>query len=283
MMLPTGKAHISFSEIKLWAECSYRHKLTYVDKLDAYQDNQYADFGTICHNHIEIFLKSKKPISEDQVIIDFKNMWKERRYDSDEFILEKKESDKKYKHVYLETWVKYALQILSEFPEWMNSTFPDYQVLSVEELLMEDIEGHDQKFKGFIDCIIKVPKKNDKYLYYIIDWKTTGPGGWFYLKKRDFNSLAQIGMYKLFWSKKYEDINVKDIRTAFVFLKRGAKPGKCIDIFTVSTGPKFLEKSSKLINTMLYNVKKGVALRNYSNCKFCPFKNTEHCSGGEYT
>ena len=24
--LPTGKPHVSFSEVKLWKECSFRHK-----------------------------------------------------------------------------------------------------------------------------------------------------------------------------------------------------------------------------------------------------------------
>ena len=34
MTFKTGKPHVSFSEIKVWKECPYRHKLTYVDKID---------------------------------------------------------------------------------------------------------------------------------------------------------------------------------------------------------------------------------------------------------
>ena len=33
-MFPTGKPHVSFSEIKAWKECSWRHKLIYIDKID---------------------------------------------------------------------------------------------------------------------------------------------------------------------------------------------------------------------------------------------------------
>ena len=281
MILPTGKEHVSFSEIKLWAECSYRHKLTYIDKLDAYEDNPYADFGTIVHNHIETYLKTKKSFDQDQLVIDFKNLWVTRGYDDECYIKQKKEENPKYKHVLLEVWISWAFLICNEFPEWMDNTFPEYELISSEELLMENIVNEDVKFKGFIDCVIKVPNKK-KHLYYIIDWKTTGRYGWYWLKKRDFNALAQIGMYKMFWQNKNTKIELKDIRTAFVFLKREAKPTKSIEMFKVSTGPKFLEKSSKLITTMLYNVKKGVAIKNYSNCKFCPFKKTEHCSGGEY-
>ena len=46
MTFPTGKPHVSFSEVKVWKECSYRHKLAYVDKLDSYEANPYADYGT---------------------------------------------------------------------------------------------------------------------------------------------------------------------------------------------------------------------------------------------
>ena len=40
-MFPTGKPHISFSEIKQWKECAYRHKLTYIDKIDVFEDSPY--------------------------------------------------------------------------------------------------------------------------------------------------------------------------------------------------------------------------------------------------
>ena len=53
MTFPTGKPHVSFSEVKVWKECSYRHKLAYVDKLDTYEANPYADYGTAVHNAIE--------------------------------------------------------------------------------------------------------------------------------------------------------------------------------------------------------------------------------------
>ena len=57
---PTGKPHVSYSEIKNWKECSYRHKLLYVDGLQEYNPSPYADFGTALHNAIELFLKTKK-------------------------------------------------------------------------------------------------------------------------------------------------------------------------------------------------------------------------------
>ena len=39
---PTGKAHISFSELKMWNECPYKRKLVYQDKLKGFQGNIFT-------------------------------------------------------------------------------------------------------------------------------------------------------------------------------------------------------------------------------------------------
>ena len=57
--LPTGKSHISFSEVKQWKECSYRHKLMYVDKIDVFEPSPFLDFGTAVHEGCESLLESK--------------------------------------------------------------------------------------------------------------------------------------------------------------------------------------------------------------------------------
>mgnify|MGYP003114114040 CR=1 FL=1 len=279
---PTGKPHISFSEVKLHSECSYRYKLTYIDNLDAYEENPYADFGTSIHNAIENYLKNYS-IDLDSCLKEITNIWEDKGWDTQEFIdkitMERTSQGFKYTHENLETWLNQAKVILENFPSFMNNTFPGWTLIDAEHMLYEPIDDESISFKGSIDCVIKVPGKGNKDIYWVIDWKTTGPAGWFYKKKREFNTLSQIGMYKSYWAKK-NDINIKDIRTAFVFLKRGGKPEKCIETFKVSTGPKFLEKSDKLIKNMIYNVKKGRYMKNYYGCKFCPFKQTEHCNGG---
>ena len=172
--------------------------------------------------------------------------------------------------------------ILNFFPSWLNETFPDWELVSAEELLYEPY-NEEINFKGFIDCILKVPtnKSKTKHVYWLLDWKTTGPSGWWYKKRRDFLSLSQIGYYKQFWAQKNK-INLKSIRTGFVFLKRTSNPKKPIEILKVSSGPKFLEKTEKLLKTMIYNVRKGFKMKNQNSCKFCQFKQTEHCDAGEW-
>lgn len=284
---PTGKPHISFSEIKLWKECSFRHKLTYIDKLDAYEDNPYADFGTAVHNTIEAYLLSKK-MNLELFKTELTTKWNKGGYDSEEFALKMKDVSWWKGHKY-PRWEDYGLRILNQFEIWINSNpeWESWECINAELDLYEQIEDTELKFKGFVDAVLRVKNKKGKELIYVIDWKTTGAGGWngfkqsngrFYSKKKDFTYLAQIGFYKKYVSKKL-NIPLKDIRCAFVFLKRGTSQEKSIELFKVSAGPKFIEKTDKLVKNMVKSVSKGMFLKNFENCKYCPFANTEHCNG----
>ena len=39
------KQHISYSELKMWADCPRKHKLVYIDKLKGFTGNEYTAFG----------------------------------------------------------------------------------------------------------------------------------------------------------------------------------------------------------------------------------------------
>ena len=280
MLFPTGKPHVSFSEVKLWKECSYRHKLTYVDKLDSYEANPYADYGTAVHNAIENYLKTKT-MNITACHTEIAKKWVANDYRGEAY-LQKMKPKKWYKDLPVEEWQSYATDVLETFPEWLDNQFPEWELIEAEHQLYEPIDGHDDlKFKGFVDCLLKCKDKKGKELLWVIDWKTTGKSGWYGKQRKDFLKTSQVGLYKRYISKKL-GIDLKDIRCAFVFLKRGAKKEKCLDIFTVSVGPKFVEQADKMVDSMIKNVKKGFSMKNYSSCMFCPFANSEHCNGGQW-
>src|SRR4051812_41435714 len=58
-MLPTGKPHVSFSEMRDWQDCSYRHKLKHVLKIDKFKPGPLMDFGTAVHASCENYLKTR--------------------------------------------------------------------------------------------------------------------------------------------------------------------------------------------------------------------------------
>ena len=62
------ESKISFSELKVWSECPFKHKLVYVDKIDKFKGNEYTAFGSALHAVCE-----KKILNEDLDEIDLFN------------------------------------------------------------------------------------------------------------------------------------------------------------------------------------------------------------------
>jgi len=273
-LFPTGKQHVSFSEIKDWKECPYRHKLKYVDKVDMFEPSPYLDFGTAVHEGCETLLENKK-VDREKLIKDIKDAWEEHGFDNPEWY---QAQPGWYKHVPVEKWCEWAENMWDEVVPFLDENFPGWELHEVEENLYEEIPSADLYFKGFIDAIIKAPKKRGKgYEYWIIDWKTAGPGGWRSDKKRDFKMQLQLILYKKYWSVKH-NIDQGDIRCAFVTLGRGAKKGKVCNLVTVSAGPKTIQKGEKVLSNMISSVKRKMNLKNRNSCSFCVYRNTVHCT-----
>ncbi len=271
---PTGKPHVSFSEIKMWKECPYRHKLMHVDKIDVFEPSPFLDFGTAVHEGNESIVEGKK-INRDKLLSDIKKAWLEHGFDDEDWV---KKQPGWYKYFPVDTWLEWANNMWNDIPDFLDREFPDWQPTSVEEQLYEEIPSFDVKFKGFIDAIIEVPKKKGKGTeHWILDWKTAQSYGWRREKKQDILMTSQLILYKHFWSKKH-NIPLSDIRCGFVLLKRGAKPGKICELVKVSAGPKSIEKSTKIMRSMIKTVSKGFNIKNRNSCTYCPYKDTNHCT-----
>jgi len=272
----TGKPHVSFSEVKHWKECPYRHKLMYVDKIDMNKPSPYLDFGTAVHAGCELLIEGK-PLEKNKLLSDIREAWKKYDFDNPEWIASQPDWYKK-QYAPLNEWCQWAENMWEEVIPFLDKEFPGWETVKAEEELYEDIEGFDIKFKGFIDAVIKVPnKKGDGWIYWILDWKTANAYGWRRQKKQDILMTAQLILYKHFWSRKH-NIPLNDIRCGFILLKRGGKPGNMCDIVNVSVGPKSLDKGLKIMRSMIKNVQKQFSLKNRNSCTYCPYKDTEHCT-----
>ena len=71
---PTGKPHVSFSEVKCWKECSWRHKLIHIDKIDLNEPSPYLDFGTAVHEGCESLLETKT-VDKEKILKDITDAW----------------------------------------------------------------------------------------------------------------------------------------------------------------------------------------------------------------
>ena len=253
---------ISYSEFKNWTECPYRHKLIYVDKLPYFSGNEYTAFGTAVHKACEEKIPNKEidaySVFEGAFLEELKALKQENHKFNNNLVFEMREQ---------------AKPICDNIFSSVLEEFGQFQVFSIEEQLLEDIQDFDsygRKFKGFIDLVIKTP--DDKY--HIIDWKTCS-WGWDSKKKADKIVNYQLTMYKHFFSKKH-NIDPNSIETYFALLKRTAKNNN-VEIFRVTSGPKKTINCLSMLEKSVINMEKGMAIKNRLSCRYCKFYKTENC------
>jgi ssDNA-binding Zn-finger/Zn-ribbon topoisomerase 1 len=268
-LLPTGKPHISFSEISDWMECSWRHKVKHVLKINVFRPSIHLTFGTATHAVVENFLNNK--VVDLEIAGKIIDADKEKYAEVEEFQL--------LDRAKLLTNIQ---NIMNDFPAFMEENFPKWEFVRAEENLYEDLkqffEAHDGlSFKGFIDCVIKVPtKKEGEFLYWIIDWKTANRP-WMLDKIKDVRVRTQLVLYKKFWTTKH-NLPLSKVRCGFVTLLKSGKPGKLCKLIPISVGEKSAEKAMNVVNNSLASIKRGSALKNRNACRWCDYKDTEHCT-----
>ena len=258
----TDIKRISFSELKNWKECPHRHKLIHIDKLPYFEGNEFTAFGTAIHAVCEeIIIDSNK----DAINIFELNFLNE--------LITLRSQGKELNDALVKEMRQQAKPICTQVIPAVKEYFGDFEVVSVEEEILEPIREFDsygKNFKGFIDLTIKTPDNK----YHVIDWKTCS-WGWNTQKKSDPMTTYQLTYYKNYFSKKHS-IDPKDIETYFILLKRTAKKNN-VEVVRTTSGHKKTENSLKLLQNAVINIEKGNFIKNRLNCKYCKFYKTEHC------
>ena len=156
------KEHISYSELKIWAECPFKHKVIYIDKQKGFQGNEYTAFGSsihaLCENAVQGLLDSP----------DYDDFFDESFDRELEQLAETRED-------LVEQMRSQAKTITPQIMPALEKYFEEYKVFSVEEKLFQKINDFSldkYKFKGYIDLVVKTPDGK----YHVIDWKTCSWG-----------------------------------------------------------------------------------------------------------
>ena len=250
------RQHISFSELKIWNECAFKHKLTYIDGLKGFRGNEHTAFGTAMHYVCENVFDQKTNLS---------TMFQQKFLE--ELTLLKEDKVGLNKKLISEMRIQ-GEKMLSHILPAVKNTFKSFEVVSVEEDLYLPIQNN-KKFKGYIDLVLKIDDT-----YHIIDWKTCS-WGWDMKRRTDKMTTYQLTLYKHFFAKKH-NIEPSKIETHFALLKRTAKKDN-VEIFRVTSGSKKTENALKLLDKALYNMDKNVFVKNRLSCRRCEFYKTEHC------
>jgi len=257
-------SHISFSELKLWNECPYKHKLVYLDKIDSFKGNEHTAFGSAVHSVCE------KLVGE--------NIQKAAEYFQEQFLKELKELPEAYdlnKKLISDMRIQGCMLTKHILPG-LKEHFGDYKLISIEERLFESIPDYENyNFKGFVDLVIQTPDQ----IYHVIDWKTCS-WGWDTRRKSEKMTTYQLTLYKHFFSLKHS-IDPSNMKTHFALLKRTAKTNN-VEIFETTSGNKKTQNALKLLNKAIYNLKNKNFIKNRMSCQGrfgpCEFFNTKHCT-----
>ena len=254
-------SHISYSELKIWAECPRKHKLLYVDKLKGFTGNEYTAFGSSIHALCENVIQ---------------DLIQESEYDDffDEYFDRELGQLAETREELVEQMREQAKIITPQIMPSVKKYFDEFEVFSVEEKLYEkinDLKLDKNTFKGYIDLVIKTSDGK----YHIIDWKSCS-WGWDVERKSDKMTTYQLTLYKKFFCEKH-NIDPKDVETYFGLLKRTAKEDN-VEIFRVTSGPRKTSNATKVLTNACNLINKGIKVKNRNSCAKCPFNNTEHCT-----
>ena len=256
--------HISYSELKTWKECPWRHKLQYIDKLKGFQGNEYTAFGTTIHEVCEKVAKDELSGPAHAKLLFSKRFEKEIEALPEEHTLNEK---------LLGEMKTQGEELIPDIFPALKEYFGEYEVVAAEEKLYEPIKEYvesEYNFKGFIDLVVKT--KDGKY--HVLDWKTCS-WGWDARKKNDKLIVYQLIFYKHYLALKY-GIDPKDVEAHFALLKRTAKKNR-VEIFKVTSGKKRTENALKMLKNALYYINRKFYIKNRLSCKYCSFYKTEHC------
>lgn len=255
--------HVSFSQLKDWNFCPFYHKLVRLDGLKGFRGNTFTAFGNAIHDTCENMLTEGLEKPYDFFLQRFDKVLNELRSDGIEIdagLVEKMEAQ--------------AHPLIQHILPSLNDYFEEYEVVSAEEMLYEDIDATfdtELKYKGYIDLVLKTPDGK----HHVIDWKSCS-WGWDSRKKSDPMVTYQLTFYKHFYAKKH-GIDPKNVETYFALLKRTAKQNN-VEIFRVTSGPRKTNNALNFLNRALYNIQKDNHIKNRLSCKNCDFYKTEHCT-----
>jgi len=249
--------HISYSELKTWAECPYKRKLSYQDRVKKFVGNQFTAFGRALHFLCENLVYDKVEDPEDFFNLSFEKELESIGMEEDKLITEMRDQ---------------AKLISPQIMPQLTKIFGEYEVFSVEEQLYQDIKDGEvpYKFKGFIDLVIRTSDGK----YHVIDWKTCS-WGWDAKKRSDKYITYQLTLYKKFFCEKH-DIDPKLVETHFALLKRTAKKDN-VEIFRVTSGPRKVQNATDLLVKAVRSIFNKAHFKNRGSCSYCEFRNTEYC------
>lgn len=285
---------VSYSELSTYTTCPKKWELLYLRKALKSKPTIHLVFGTAMHETIQQWLKvmyqdsikASKELKLDKIL--YSTLYSEyrKRYEQDGVHFS---TLKELRQFYIE-----GCHILEYLKKQRIRYFSrkNTHLAGIETLLYQEIHPGIY-FKGYIDLVFY---DEDLDRWNIIDIKTS-TSGWKSYAKKDFSKLAQVLLYKKYFSEQF-NIPIEKIEVKYHIVKRQvpkdaefAVMQRRVQEFSPPSGKINIGRASKLLTTFLEDVypntntpvdKQYKAIPGEWSCKFCDVGKAGLCEYSYY-
>jgi hypothetical protein len=273
---------VSYSQYSMWAKCPHQWYLTYVENKQPYQASIHTVFGTAFHETIQDYItvmynESGAASDKMDLITLFQDKFREV-YSKEYKAAGAHFSDPAQMGEFFED----AVAILNFIQKNRNKLFTirKMRLLGIEIPLLLNV-ANNVFLKGFIDFVLYDEELDKVYIYDI----KTSTRGWSDYEKKDDNKIAQILLYKEYFSKQF-GFDVEKIEVEYFIVKRkiweqseysiprtqSFKPAsgknkrkQAVESFQLFIKDCFDESGKPQLKLYLKNIGE-------SSCKWCPYR-----------
>jgi hypothetical protein len=273
---------VSYSQFSMWASCPHKWYLTYVENKQPYQASIHTVFGTAFHETMQDYLTvmySESGAAADRM--DLIGLFQTKF--SEVYAKEYKAAGAHFTNAEeMGEFFEDATAILNFIKKNRNKLFTirKMRLLGIEIPLLLNV-ANNVFLKGFIDFVLYDEELDKVYIYDI----KTSTRGWGDREKKDDSKIAQILLYKEYFSKQF-GFDVEKIEVEYFIVKRkiweqseyptprtqSFKPAsgknkrkQAVENFQSFIKDCFDESGKPQVKSYLKNVGE-------SSCKWCPYK-----------
>jgi len=273
---------VSYSQFSMWASCPHKWYLTYVENKQPYQASIHTVFGTAFHETIQDYItvmynESGAAADRMDLIALFQSKF------SEVYAKEYKAAGAHFTNAEeMGNFFEDATAILNFIKKNRNKLFTirKMRLLGIEIPLLLNV-ANNVFLKGFIDFVLYDEELDKVYIYDI----KTSTRGWSDREKKDDSKIAQILLYKEYFSKQF-GFDVEKIEVEYFIVKRkiweqSEYPTPRTQSFKPASGKNKRKQAVENFQSFIKDCFDGVGkpqLKSYlknvgeSSCKWCPYK-----------
>jgi hypothetical protein len=207
---------VSYSQYSMWAKCPHQWYLTYVENKQPYQASIHTVFGTAFHETLQSYIDvmyNESGAAADR--LDLEGLFQDRFREV--YSKEYKSAGAHFSDpAQMREFFDDAIAILQFIKKNRNKLFTirKMRLLGIEIPLLLNV-ANNVFLKGFIDFVLYDEELDKIYIYDI----KTSTRGWSDSEKKDDSKIAQVLLYKEYFSKQF-NTDVEKIEVEYFIVKR---------------------------------------------------------------